>query len=257
MAAEVDGRRLASKPYFRGVIFKTWLALPLCRSANREEANNQREGQKLFHSAVVLAGSTEEALTGLGALADGGTAPGLVTGTGVPGKVVWVFPGQGSQRVGMGGELYERFPVFAEAFDEVCGLLDSFLGGWVGHSVRDVVLGRVRCGGELLSQTVFTQAGLFAVESALVRLLWSWGVRPDVVLGHSVGEVSAAFAAGVLSLADAARVVAARGRLMQALAPGGAMVAVGAGEGEVVGLLGGGGGGGGGEWAVVGGVVGG
>ncbi|MFE6826691.1 type I polyketide synthase [Streptomyces sp. NPDC057690] len=198
----------------------------------------------LGERAVVVAGSSEEALTGLSALARGESAAGVVTGraagSGAPGKVVWVFPGQGSQRVGMGRELYERYPVFAEALDEACAQLDACLAGWVDHPVRDVVLGRVTPSAVLLDQTVFTQAGLFALESALFRLVESWGVRPDAVIGHSIGEVAAAYAAGALSLPDAARVVAARGRLMQALPPGGAMVAVAAGEDEVAGLLGGG-----------------
>ncbi|MGQ5640888.1 type I polyketide synthase, partial [Streptomyces sp. EWL5.16] len=192
--------------------------------------------------AVVLAGSNREALAGLGAVARGehavGVATGRAPGSGGPGKVVWVFPGQGSQRVGMGRELYERHPVFAQALDEACEQLDACLAGRVGHPVRDVVLGGVPGSAELLNQTVFTQAGLFAVESALFRLVESWGVRPDAVIGHSIGEIAAAHAAGVLSLPDAARLVAARGRLMQALPPGGAMVAVAASEAEVAGLLG-------------------
>ncbi|MEU0744696.1 type I polyketide synthase, partial [Streptomyces sp. NPDC006134] len=192
--------------------------------------------------AVVLAGSDEEACAGLSALARGerpaGTVTGRAAGPGGPGKVVWVFPGQGSQRAGMGRELYDRHPVFARALDEACGHLDAALAGRVDHPVRDVVLGRVGSSAELLQQTVFTQAGLFAVETALFRLVESWGVRPDAVVGHSIGEVAAAHAAGVLSLGDAARLVAARGRLMQALPPGGAMVAVAASEAEVTGLLG-------------------
>ncbi|WP_405835436.1 type I polyketide synthase [Streptomyces sp. NBC_01518] len=189
----------------------------------------------LSERAVVVAGSREEALAGLGALARGESIPGLVRGSaGDSVRTVVVFPGQGSQRVGMGRELYERYPVFAAAFDEACALLDAQLSGWVEHSVRDVVLGEA---GDL-SWTVFTQAGLFAVETALFRLAESWGVRPDAVMGHSIGEITAAHVAGVLSLADAAAVVAARGRLMQALPSGGAMVAVAASEDEVAGLLG-------------------
>ncbi|WP_456302363.1 type I polyketide synthase [Streptomyces albogriseolus] len=196
----------------------------------------------LRERAVVLAATGQEASAGLGALARGehaaGTVTGRAAGAGGPGKVVWVFPGQGSQRAGAGRELYDRYPVFARALDEACEQLEACLAGWVDHSVRDVVLGRAPGGTELLNQTVFTQAALFAVETALFRLVESWGVRPDAVIGHSIGEVSAAHVAGVLSLRDAARLVAARGRLMQALPPGGAMVAVAAGEAEVDGLLG-------------------
>ncbi len=198
----------------------------------------------LDERAVVVASAREEALAGLRALARGEDAAGLVTGrasaseAGAAGKLVWVFPGQGSQRAPMGAELRDRYPLFALALDEACEQLDACLAGWVDHPVRDVVLGRLAGSAELLDQTVFTQAGLFAVESALFRLMASLGARPDMVIGHSVGEITAAYAAGMLSLADAARVVAARGRLMQALPPGGAMVAVAASEAEVAWLLG-------------------
>nr|AXL06020.1 polyketide synthase [uncultured bacterium] len=208
---------------------------PLTRVATALVAHRAVLGER----AVVVADSGEEALTGLRALARGEAAPGVVTGSAdAQGSVALVFPGQGSQRLGMGRELYDRYPLFAEAFDEACAELDACLTGWADHSVRDVVLGNVGGGAVLLDQTMFTQAGLFAVESALFRLVASWGVRPDVVLGHSVGEITAAYAAGALSLPDAARIVAARGRLMQALPPGGAMVAVAADEEQVAGLLG-------------------
>ncbi|MEU2065267.1 beta-ketoacyl synthase N-terminal-like domain-containing protein, partial [Streptomyces sp. NPDC013455] len=189
--------------------------------------------------AVVVAGSRDEAVAGLRALAAGEASPNVAVGTESTGRTVFVFPGQGAQRLGLGRELYDRYPVFAEALDEACAALDARLAGWADHAVKDVIFGEVgNAGGGLLDQTVFTQAGLFAVESALFRLVESWGVRPDVVAGHSIGEVVAAHVAGVLSLTDAAALVAARGRLMQALAPGGAMVAVAAGETEIERYLG-------------------
>ncbi|QES32776.1 beta-ketoacyl synthase [Streptomyces venezuelae] len=173
--------------------------------------------------AVVLAADRAELLAGLDALAAGEPHPALVAPLSPQSPagddVVWLFSGQGSQVVGMGAGLYERFPVFAAAFDEVCGLLDVELGG----SVREVVFGGPR---ERLDHTMWAQAGLFALQVGLARLWESVGVRPDVVVGHSIGEVAAAYVAGVFGLADACRVVGARARLMGGLPEGGAMCAV-------------------------------
>nr|AKA59093.1 type-I PKS [Streptomyces sp. WAC2288] len=188
--------------------------------------------------ALVIGTDRATLLSGLDAVAAGHAAPQVVHGRSTERKVAFLFTGQGSQRVAMGRELYEEFPAFTQAFDTVCAALDrargSDLGPTAGRPLREVVLDDPE---GLLDGTGHAQPALFAIEVALFRLLEAHGVAPDHLVGHSVGELAAAHIAGILSLDDACRLVAARGRLMAALPPGGAMLALRATEDEVAAVL--------------------
>ncbi|MFD0742299.1 SDR family NAD(P)-dependent oxidoreductase [Phytohabitans flavus] len=179
------------------------------------------------HRAALVAETVEDARAALSSLAAGEPAAAAITGAiRVRPKLAMLFSGQGSQRLGMGRALYERYPVFTSALDEVLAQLDP--------GVRDVMWGT---DADELDQTGWAQPALFAVEVALYKLAASFGLRPDHVAGHSIGEIAAAHVAGVLSLSDACTLVSARASLMQALPAGGAMVALRAAESEVLPLL--------------------
>ncbi|MET0451568.1 MAG: type I polyketide synthase [Mycobacterium sp.] len=189
-------------------------------------------GRSTFgHRAVLLGGDRDALLTELRGLADELPGQNTITGRATgSGKAAFVFPGQGAQTLGMGRELHAEYPAFAAAFDAVTTELDRHLL----RPIRDVMWGS---NAAVLDSTEYAQPALFTVEVALFRLLESWGMRPDFVLGHSIGELTAAHVAGVLSLENAAALVAARGRLMQRQPEGGAMVAVNASEDDIRALL--------------------
>ncbi|NAS26975.1 SDR family NAD(P)-dependent oxidoreductase [Herbidospora sp. NEAU-GS84] len=180
----------------------------------------------LTHRAAVVTGDRDELLAALTALADDGQHPALVRGVaGRRPRTAFLFTGQGSQRPGMGRELYQAEPVFAAALDDVLAHLEPGL--------KEIIFGE----STQLDQTRHTQPALFALQTALYRLLEHHGLRPDAVAGHSVGSIAAAHAAGVLDLPSAAKLVTARARLMQQLPPGGAMAALSLGEADTLQLL--------------------
>ncbi|WP_426405273.1 SDR family NAD(P)-dependent oxidoreductase [Streptomyces sp. R-07] len=189
----------------------------------------------LDHRAAVTAEDRTEAVAALAALGRGEGHSALALGTArTDDGLAYLFTGQGSQRVGMGRELYESEPVFAAALDAVCAELDACRASVPGMPpIREVMFHDA----DALDRTENTQCALFALQVALFRLLEHRGLAPDAVLGHSIGEFAAAHVAGILTLPDACALVAARGRLMQALPSGGAMMAVQASQDEVGALL--------------------
>jgi acyl transferase domain-containing protein/NADPH:quinone reductase-like Zn-dependent oxidoreductase len=181
----------------------------------------------LQHRAVLI-GSTREALhNALTSLSEGTGSGAVITGTATtPGKTAFLFTGQGSQRPGMGAGLYRAYPAFAEALDETLAHLDPHLP----QPLRQVMFTDDT---GLIDNTLYTQPALFAFETALYRFLLTLGLTPDSLIGHSIGEITAAHAAGVFTLADAAILVTTRAKLMAGLPPGGSMIAINATEDDV------------------------
>jgi myxalamid-type polyketide synthase MxaC len=180
---------------------------------------------------ALIAGSTQQLEQDLRGFASGNLPRHAWHGTtraGEKPKIAFLFTGQGAQYAGMGRRLYDTEPVFRSALDRTAAILD----GHLDRPLLDLLFSH-RPGQSLLVETRYTQPALFALEYALLELWRSWGVVPSAVLGHSVGEYVAAYAAGMISLEDGLALVAARGRMMQALPAGGGMAAVFTDEGRV------------------------
>ncbi|SDT78406.1 Acyl transferase domain-containing protein [Streptomyces sp. 2114.2] len=185
-----------------------------------------RDRSVFDHRAVVVGSDREELLTGLRALAEGRTTPtGVVQDTRQTGKTAFLFTGQGAQRTGMGMDLYHTFPAYAHAFDTITAQLNPHLDQPLHHTITT---------GHHLHHTGNTQPALFATEVALYRLLETWGITPDYLAGHSIGELTAAHISGILTLQDACTLVTARARLMQNLPTHGTMIALQATEQEIL-----------------------
>ncbi|SBT43435.1 type I polyketide synthase [Micromonospora narathiwatensis] len=177
------------------------------------------------HRAVVTAAGRDEFAAALDALAGGRPHPLAVTGVAADARgTAFCFTGQGSQYAGMGADLYAGDPVYREAFDQACEALNPHLE----HRLQDVVFAEPGTDlAALLDTTAYTQPALFALHVALHRVATrTWGLRADHLTGHSLGEISAAHLAGVLTLTDAALLVATRARLMNSVTTPGAMIAL-------------------------------
>ena len=197
----------------------------------RDVCHTAHVGRRHFdHRLWTIGGSSTDLAARLRAFSDGERPSGQTTETVVGGdaKVAFLFTGQGSQYLGMGRELFEREPIFRQALEH-CDLL---LRPWLDQPLLKVLYGQ-REDTSPLGQTAYTQPALFALEYALATLWRSWGIEPDIVMGHSVGEYVAACLSGVFSLEDGLKLIAQRGRLMQALPRDGAMAAVFADRAEV------------------------
>ncbi|MFE7132363.1 type I polyketide synthase [Streptomyces sp. NPDC057638] len=221
-ATDADGVSLPVVPWLVSAKSADGVAAQAGRLLGLREADSPDVGLSLAvtrsaleHRSFVVGSDAQELRSGLKALAAGESRP-VAVRSGLTGVV---FSGQGGQRVGMGRELAAAFPVFAEALEEVCAQFDGLLD----RPLKEILFEDAN---NVLGLTGWAQPALFAVEVALFRLTESWGVRPDYLVGHSVGELAAAYVSGVVSLEDACRLVAARARLMQALPTGGAMWAV-------------------------------
>jgi acyl transferase domain-containing protein len=179
------------------------------------------------HRAVALGWDRRELVEALATVGTDEVSADLVESRAREGGVAYLLTGQGAQRLAMGKGLYESDPHFQAAFDSICEELDEHLDA----PIRQVLF--AGDGKRSVDETAYAQPALFALEVAQCAALEERGLLPDLLVGHSVGEIAAARIAGVLDLPDAARLICARGRLMGALPVGGAMAAIEAAEAEV------------------------
>ncbi|NEO43321.1 MAG: type I polyketide synthase [Moorea sp. SIO4A3] len=205
-------------------------------NAEKEELDNicytANAGRAHFnHRLAVIASNERELAAKLGEYQKGqevaGISSGEFSGEAAP-KIAFLFTGQGAQYVNMGRQLYETQPLFKKTVDQCAEKLSSYMD----RPILEVLYGS-ETDESVLEQTAYTQPALFVIEYALCKLWQSWGIEPDAVMGHSVGEYVAATVAGIWSLDDGLKLIATRGRLMQQLPPGGVMVAVMASESQV------------------------
>ncbi|NEP57569.1 MAG: acyltransferase domain-containing protein [Symploca sp. SIO2G7] len=211
--------------------FKTYPELSLtdvCYTANTGRA-------QFNHRLAVIASEPQELTKKLRRYTAGEEVVGVFSGklpnSGSATKIAFLFTGQGSQYLNMGRQLYETQPTFRQTLD-TC---DQILRPYLEHPLLEVLYPQdtQNSSSSLLDQTAYTQPALFALEYALLKLWESWGIKPNVVMGHSVGEYVAATVAGIFSLEDGLRLIAARGKLMQQLPSGGEMVSLLASESQV------------------------
>ena len=178
--------------------------------------------KEMSHRRVIVCEEKADAITAMGSMDAQRVYTGKQQASDRP--VVFMFPGQGAQYVNMGLDLYQHEPVFRKEIDQSCELLK----GRLGIDLRNLLYpanGDVESSARQLSQTRFTQPALFVIEYALARLWMSWGIRPQAMIGHSIGEYVAACLAGVFTLQDALALISERARMMQEL-PDGSMLAV-------------------------------
>ena len=185
------------------------------------------------YRAAIAAQSIDEATDLLAAIAGGKMSPDVAIATARRSpKTAWQFTGQGSQYLGMGRALYEQEPVFRQAIDQCDGLLgprpglSSVSGSGESETISATLKQVLLEDSELVHHTSWTQPAIFAIQMGLVKLLQSWGLSPDIVLGHSVGQYAAACTAGMMSWEDGLRLIGERGRLIGDLPSGGLMLAV-------------------------------
>jgi len=202
----------------------------ICHTANTGRTHFE-------HRLAIVAANHQELITKINNIQDRQEVEGVSQhlSPNNPPKVAFLFTGQGSQYINMGRQLYETQPVFRQALEQC----DKILSDYLEHSLLKILYPETETSEltQQINQTTYTQPALFAIEYALAQVWQSWGIKPGVVIGHSVGEYIAACIAGVFSLEDGLRLIAARGKLMQQLPSGGEMVAVMAAAADVESLI--------------------